>query len=77
MYRQLKSHPSIYLSDIKILKGNLSVLPFPKITPELDQQLALLVDRALHGDTDAPKEIDTHIFAIYELNETEIDLVKL
>jgi hypothetical protein len=62
-------------NDLKILKGNLSTLPFPKITPEQDQQLAALVDRALDGDKDALKQIDCLIFALYELNAYEIDLI--
>ena len=41
-------------NDLKILKGNLSTLPFPKITAEQDKELTALVDRALNGDADAP-----------------------
>ena len=62
-------------NDLKILKGNLSTLPFPKITPEQDQQFSSLVDRALNGDKDAPKEIDDLIFSLYQLYPEEIDLI--
>ncbi len=62
-------------NDLKILKGNLSTLPFPKITPEQDQQLTALVDRALSGDGKAQDKIDGLIFALYELNAEEIDLI--
>ena len=63
-------------NDLKILKGNLSTLPFPKITPEQDQQIAALVDRALNGDKDAPKEIDGLIFDFYQFNKEERDLIQ-
>jgi len=59
-------------NDLKILKGNLSTLPFPKIMPEQDQQLAALVDRALNGDKDAQKEIDGMIIDLYQLGSDEI-----
>ena len=63
-------------NDLKILKGNLSTLPFPKITPEQDQQLASLVDRALNGDKDAQKEIDALIIDLYQLNKEEKDTIQ-
>ena len=61
--------------DLKILKGNLSTLPFPKITPETNKQLTALVDNALKGDAEASKEIDSLIFALYELDSEEIKLI--
>jgi hypothetical protein len=64
-------------NDLKILKGNLSTLPFPKITPEQDQQLASLVDRALNGDKDAPKEIDELIIALYQFGSDQIAFINL
>ena len=62
-------------NDLKILKGNLSTLPFPKITQEQDEQFAVLVDRALCGDKEAQKEIDALIYSLYQLNKEEIDLI--
>ena len=62
-------------NDLKILKGNLSALPFPKITPDDDKILTALVDRALSDDTDAPKEIDALIYSLYELDGKEIELI--
>ena len=61
--------------DLKILKGNLSTLPFPKITPEQDRRLMALVDRALSGDVDAPTEIDAMIYSLFELDVEEIELI--
>ena len=62
-------------NDLKILKSNLSSLPFPKITSKQDQQLAAPVDHALNGDKDAPKEIDRVIFALYGFSLEEVNLV--
>ena len=62
-------------NDLKILKGNLSTLPFPKITAEQDKELTALVDRALNGDADAPAEIDSFIFALYEFSIEEINQI--
>ena len=61
--------------DLKILKGNLSALPFPKITPEQDKQLSALVDRALSGDAEAVSVIDDFIFGLYQLGKEEIDRI--
>lgn len=62
-------------NDLKILKGNLSTLPFPKITAEQDERLTALVDRALNGDQDAPIEIDSLVYALYQLDAEEIALI--
>ena len=61
--------------DLKILKGNLSSLPFPKITVEQDQQFTELVDKVLGGDTSTQEKIDEMIFGLYELNNDEIDSI--
>ena len=62
--------------DLKILKGNLSTLPFPQITAEEDAQLTDLVERALSGDKEAPKEIDSFIYSLYQLDSEEVMLVR-
>ena len=62
-------------NDLKILKGNLSTLPFPKIDAETDKKLSVLVDQALNGDKDAPKEIDDLIYSLYEFNSEEIEII--
>jgi predicted RNA methylase len=62
-------------NDLKILKGNLSTLPFPKISAEQNQQLSALVDRALGGDVSAEDEINALVFSLYELNQEEIALI--
>ena len=62
--------------DIKILKGNLSALPFPKISKEDDTKLSALVDEALKGNENAITAIDKAIFDLFELDQQEIELVK-
>ena len=62
-------------NDLKILKGNLSALPFPKITAEQDKQLTALVDHALAGDANASNEIDELIYSLYELDPQEINKI--
>ena len=62
-------------NDLKILKGNLSTLPFPKISAEQNQQLSALVDRALGGDISAEDEINALFFSLYELDQEEIALI--
>ena len=61
--------------DLKILKGNLSALPFPKISTEDDAKLSALVDRALIGETTAIEEIDKQIFSLYQLDNEEIETI--
>jgi hypothetical protein len=62
-------------NDLKILQGNLSTLPFPKINAEQDEKLSALVDCALSGDKEAPKEIDELIFSFYGFDLEEIGLI--
>ena len=62
-------------NDLKILKGNLSTLPFPKITAEQDEKLSALVDSALGGNKEAPKAIDNLIYSLYGFGSEEIGLI--
>ena len=59
-YRQL-------FSDIKILKGNLKQLPFPRLTPEQDLALSSLVDEA---PASLPA-INAYVYAIFGISEEE------
>lgn len=62
-------------NDIKILKGNLSALPFPKIDDKIDKQLTSLVDEALKGDLTATNRIDELVFSLYGFDSEEIDRI--
>ncbi len=63
-------------NDLKILKGNLSALPFPKITAEQNEQLTALVDQALNGDERVIEEIDEIIFELYQFDIEEKSLIQ-
>ena len=63
-------------NDLKILKGNLSALPFPKITPAIDQQLTTLVDEALNGNREVIAAIDNAIFGLYQFDNEEIKIIQ-
>ena len=62
-------------NDLKILKGNLSALPFPKISANLNEQLTALVDKALKCEKEAKEEIDSVIFSLYDFSIEEIKLI--
>lgn len=51
--------------EIKILKGNLSELPFPSITSETDVLLSSLVDKILLEEQDTTEEIDEIICSLF------------
>ena len=63
-------------NDIKILKGNLSALPFPKISSEDDKKLSALVDAALSGNNTVVEEIDSFVFSLYQLDSEDIALIQ-
>jgi hypothetical protein len=64
-------------SDLKVLKSNLSALPFPAISPLLDQKLAYLVTMIIqHGKKhEIMQEINTEIFDLFDINAEERNLV--
>lgn len=61
----------IQFNDIKILKGNLSKLPFPKLTPEEDRFLCTQVDEILCGNTSARQEIEDFIYFLFDISQEE------
>ena len=70
----------LYISqfpDFKVLKGNLSALPFPAIPQALDQRLSFLVSLVLkNGRTsDVMQEIDNEIFDLFNINTEERNMV--
>ncbi|WP_170143875.1 TaqI-like C-terminal specificity domain-containing protein [Sutterella megalosphaeroides] len=62
--------------EVKVLKGNLLELPFPKISREDDERLQLLVDEVLRGDDSKKVEIEDIVFSIYDLNDEQIRYIK-
>ena len=59
--------------EIKILKGNLMELPFPDITPDIDEKLTKLVDEVLQGNKEAAEVIDNEVAALYNVISTEAE----
>lgn len=62
-------------NQIKVIKGNLCKLPFPKIDNNLDKRLSLLVDEQING-ADNEIIINNEIYKFYNLSETEISLIR-
>lgn len=62
-------------SDVKILKGNLMTLPFPKITSNQDAELSEMVDKVLNGERHNTKIIDEYIYSLYGLTQEISDKI--
>ena len=62
--------------EVKILKGNLTELPFPEITREENDELTALVDQVLSGDNSKQEVIEDYIFSIYGLTTAQIAYVR-
>lgn len=63
-------------TDIKILKGNLMKLPFPKVTKQQDKDLSELVDRVLNGDNESNEKIDKYIYSLYGFSPQIVNRIK-
>ena len=63
-------------NELKILKNNLSSLPFPKLSPTQKEELERLVENYMkNNDKKILLEIDKFIFKCFNLTEQEIDLI--
>ena len=62
--------------EVKVLKGNLLELPFPKISREDDERMQLLVGEVLRGDDSKKAEIEDIVFSIYDLSDEQIRYIK-
>lgn len=62
--------------EVKILKGNLIELPFPEISDEENNQLTMLVDEVLDGNSSKQEIIENYIFSIYNLTDNQIAYVR-
>lgn len=63
-------------TDIKILKGNLMTLRFPKITPKQDADMSEMVERILNGEQELKETIDNYIYSLYGLSPMIVDKIK-
>lgn len=62
--------------EVKILKGNLSELPFPDISKKEDKLLSRNVDKILKGDCMAKEHIDRLIYDFYGFTPNEISRIE-
>lgn len=62
--------------DVKVLKGNLTELPFPEISPEENEQLTVLVNEVLNGNSSKQEIIENYIFSIYNLTNNQMRYVR-
>lgn len=62
--------------EVKVLKGNLTELPFPHVSDAIDARLTRLADEVLAGDDAKRAEIDDVVFAIYGFDEDEIRRIR-
>ncbi|MGT2866538.1 TaqI-like C-terminal specificity domain-containing protein [Streptococcus fryi] len=54
--------------ELKVLKGNLSELPFPKIDSKTNYELTKLVDEIIYEGKNNQKEIDEIVYRLFELD---------
>lgn len=54
--------------ELKVLKGNLSELPFPKIDSKTNNELSLMVDEIIYEGKNNQKEIDEIVYRLFELD---------
>ena len=62
--------------DIKVLRGNLEELPFPRITEEQDLYLEQLTERIIAEEAGLDSALQKEIFSLYGLSEEQIALVR-
>lgn len=64
---------SLRFSDIKVLKGNLQELPFPKLTKEQDEELSALVTdiQSTSFSIEYRHELDQIVYSIFGINPIE------
>lgn len=63
-------------ADIKILRGNLESLPFPKISSIDDSVLSGFVTDILGGDMNAASRIDKYIYQLYDIDKQTYNYIK-
>lgn len=69
---------SLRFSDIKVLKGNLQELPFPKLTKEQDKELCTLVTNIQSSSfsTEYKQELDRKVYSIFGINPVEQEQIE-
>lgn len=63
-------------SDIKVLRGNLERLPFPKISEKDNTELTQMTDRVLANDPTASDDINSYIYQLFHIDKKTIEYIK-
>lgn len=63
-------------TDIKILKGNLMTLPFPKVSNQQDSDISGLVNRVLKGELYLSDTINDYIYSLYSFSPSIVKKIK-
>lgn len=67
---------SVLFGEIKVLKGNLAQLPFPKITSKQDSEICALVSSIISGDSAIEATLQDKIYEIYQVSSEEQSHIK-
>lgn len=62
--------------EVKILKGNLMQMPFPKITKEKNIEISNMVDEVLLGNYQYHEKIQKEIYNIFLISKDEINYIR-
>lgn len=62
--------------EVKVLKGNLCQLPFPRLTSDEDSEFSLSVDEILKGNNAKIVELQNKINEFYRLSNEEIKYIR-
>ena len=68
-------HQNLF-GEIKVLRGNLEQLPFPKITHSQDKKIASLVGKIIDGDNVCEVELQAKIYEIFGITDREQNHIK-
>ena len=67
---------SVLFGEIKVLKGNLAQLPFPKITSKQDSEICALVSSIISGDSAIEATLQDKIYEMYQISSDEQNHIK-
>lgn len=66
----------ILFGEIKILRGNLEELPFPRLTATQDNQIALLVGKIINGNNELIPVLECKIYEIFAIDKKLIKYIE-
>lgn len=63
--------------EIKILRGNLSQLPFPKLSNKQNNEFEELVDNILNGKEEYKRIVETKIYELFNITDEEVKHIEV